>query len=506
MNAIAGSAGLLPSVWALNSGKDLALANKETIVMAGRLIMDIARQNGKKLLPVDSEHSALFNLIERFGKNNIQELIITASGGAFRNDAVSSLKDKNPLEALKHPTWNMGPKITIDSASMANKGLEVIEAARLFEMNAAEIKVLIHPESRVHSLVRSIDGSLYAQISKPDMRLAILNALSWPLVLKESLANLDLTDSSLNFSSQNQNATLFWVWLMKHWLWAKAFVVAYNAANEVAVEAFIKGKIRFIDIFRIVELTLGTRFPENIDSIEEAMESDKLARALAVKGDLMGLFTILLGLIGLGVVVFVHELGHFGAAKITGVEVEEFSLGWGPRLLSRQFGKTRYSISVLPIGGYCRMKGENAFREAIETGQEHIPKEPGSYYGATPGKRSFIAISGPLMNIIFAFLAYFFIMSIGYDIKSWDTKILLASDFDANTYPADEAGLKSGDRILKLNNKKVDNFFEIQEVISMSANKELDAELLRNGQLLTMKLEPSLDKESGAGQLKLSLD
>ncbi len=215
----------------------------------------------------------------------------------------------------------------------------------------------------------------------------------------------------------------------------------------------------------------------------------------------MGLFTILLGLIGLGVVVFVHELGHFGAAKITGVEVEEFSLGWGPRLLSRQFGKTRYSISVLPIGGYCRMKGENAFREAIETGQEHIPKEPGSYYGATPGKRSFIAISGPLMNIIFAFLAYFFIMSIGYDIKSWDTKILLASDFDANTYPADEAGLKSGDRILKLNYKKVDNFFEIQEIISMSANKELDAELLRNGQLLTMKLEPSLDKESGAGRI-----
>lgn len=215
----------------------------------------------------------------------------------------------------------------------------------------------------------------------------------------------------------------------------------------------------------------------------------------------MGLFTILLGLIGLGVVVFVHELGHFGAAKIIGVEVEEFSLGWGPRLLSRQFGKTRYSISALPIGGYCRMKGENAFREAIETGKEHIPMEPGSYYGASPGKRSFIAISGPIMNIIFAFLAYIFIMSIGYDIKSWDTKILLASDFDTNTYPADDAGLKSGDRILKLNNKKVDNFFEIQEIISMSANKELDAELLRNGQLLTMKLEPSLDKESGAGRI-----
>jgi len=283
LNAIAGSAGLLPSVWALNSGKDLALANKETIVMAGRLIMDIARQNGKKLLPVDSEHSALFNLIERFGKNNIQELIITASGGAFRNDPVSSLKDKTPLEALKHPTWNMGPKITIDSASMANKGLEVIEAARLFEMNAAEIKVLIHPESRVHSLVRSMDGSLYAQISKPDMRLAILNALSWPLVLKESLANLDLTDSSLNFFKPEPERYPLLGLAYEALALGEGFCCAYNAANEVAVEAFIKGKIRFVDISRIVELTLGTRFPENIDSIEEAMESDKLARALAVK-------------------------------------------------------------------------------------------------------------------------------------------------------------------------------------------------------------------------------
>lgn len=283
INAISGSAGLLPSCWSISSGKHLALANKETMVMAGSFIMEAAKKFKKKVLPVDSEHSALFNLIERFGSNNIKEIIITASGGAFRNEPVSQLKYKTPMDALKHPTWNMGSKITIDSATMANKGLEVIEAAKLFNLDASKIKVLIHPESRVHSLIRSMDGSLYAQISKPDMRLPILNALSWPEVLEETVASLDLTDSSLSFFKPDLERYPLLALAYEALASGEGYSCAFNAANEIAVEAFMQEKIRFTDIVKIVEaVVLNNTFTLNISTIEEAIYNDKTARKLAL--------------------------------------------------------------------------------------------------------------------------------------------------------------------------------------------------------------------------------
>jgi len=286
VNAAAGADGLEPSFATLRSGKDLALANKETIVMAGRLALAEAASCGRRILPVDSEHAALFNMIERFGAGSVRGVIITASGGAFRQTPLERLPFVTPRDALAHPTWNMGAKITIDSASMANKGLEVIEAARLFGLAPASINVAIHPESRVHSFIRTRDGSLYAQISKPDMRLPIINALSWPEMIDEQIADLDPTESPMTFFKP-ESARYPLLGLAYEALAAgEGYTVAYNAADEVAVAAFMDGSIRFTDLYRVVAATLDHEYPRLVDSLEAVRDADRKARemsALALK-------------------------------------------------------------------------------------------------------------------------------------------------------------------------------------------------------------------------------
>jgi len=281
LNAVAGSAGLLPSLWALRCGKDLALANKETMVMAGRLVREEAAKAGKAILPVDSEHSAIFNLIERLGRAQVREILITASGGAFRDEALETLGAKTPADALAHPTWNMGAKITIDSATMANKGLEVIEAARLFDAGPGEIRVLIHPESMVHSLVRSLDGALYAQVSRPDMRLPILEALSWPEVSTETVADLDLAGASLRFFEPDPARYPLLGLAYEALAAGEGSTCAYNAADEVAVDAFTRGLVRFTDIARIVERALDRCYARELSGIDHALDQDAAARAAA---------------------------------------------------------------------------------------------------------------------------------------------------------------------------------------------------------------------------------
>lgn len=199
LNGISGAAGFLPSLKSIQTGKHLALANKETLVMAGELVLAEAKKRGLSILPVDSEHSAVFQMISRFDKNSIQSIVLTASGGAFRDLPKERLSSVTPALALNHPTWNMGKKITIDSASLANKGLEVIEAHHLFEMPPERIQVVIHPQSYVHSLIETKDGNFYAQIGKPDMRIPILNALTYPEVLPHSMGKLSLTNVNLSF-------------------------------------------------------------------------------------------------------------------------------------------------------------------------------------------------------------------------------------------------------------------------------------------------------------------
>jgi len=278
LNGISGSSGLLPSFRAVEAGRDIALANKETIVMAGPLIRRLAAERGIRIVPVDSEHSAVFQLLRLAGETTPSEIILTASGGAFRDIPVQELERVKPEDALRHPTWKMGPKITIDSATMANKGLEVIEAMHLFGVDADRIKVLIHPQSYVHSLIRTRDGQMYAQISKPDMRSAIAGALGFPEMIEGDFGALDLAGRSLTFLPWDSE---------KYPMLALAFAAArsggsapivYNAANELAVQAFVEERIPFPSIAQIVEHALdrvGLRAPA---TLEEILEVDAAAR------------------------------------------------------------------------------------------------------------------------------------------------------------------------------------------------------------------------------------
>ena len=281
VNGIAGAAGLLPSKVVLENKINLALANKETIVMAGSLIKELAAKNSVKLLPVDSEHSAIFNLIEKIGKNNISSLIITASGGPFRTYTKEQLEKVTLEQALNHPTWKMGKKITIDSSTLANKGLEVIEAAYLFDVKAEQIEVVVHPQSLIHSLVRTNDGELYAQISEPDMKHPILCALNWPDNKACYMEQFDLFDHTMTFFRPRMNDFPLLSFAFECVKFGKCYPIAFNAANEVAVHAFIDGKISYPAISRIVRSVLDHDWNTYLDSFETVFEADKKARQLA---------------------------------------------------------------------------------------------------------------------------------------------------------------------------------------------------------------------------------
>ena len=278
VNGIAGAAGLLPSKVVLENKINLALANKETIVMAGSLIKELAAKNNVKLLPVDSEHSAIFNLIEKIGKNNISSLIITASGGPFRTYTKEQLEKVTLEQALNHPTWKMGKKITIDSSTLANKGLEVIEAAYLFDVNASQIEVVVHPQSLVHSLVRTFDGMVYAQISEPDMKHPIFGALTWPKNEKNYLEPFNLFDKEMTFYKPRTEDFPMLAYAFECVKKGKAYPIVFNAANEVAVNAFIQKKINYQNIHRIVEKVLNFDWMIEIDSFETVFEVDKKVR------------------------------------------------------------------------------------------------------------------------------------------------------------------------------------------------------------------------------------
>ena len=282
VNGIAGSHGLPASLHTIHRGINLALANKESVVMGGSLLMERASRGKASIIPVDSEHSALFHLMRNQEKDCVEELILTASGGAFRETPLEQLSVVTPEDALDHPTWKMGAKITIDSATMANKGLEVIEAMHLFGMDSARIKVLIHPQSCVHSMIRTRDGSLYAQISRPDMRLPIQNALTYPDTVAGVFDHLDLAGKTLTFLPWDESR---YPLLQLAYDAARAggtAPVVYNAANEAAVDAFISGKIPFTSISRVVEKTLSSIRNTAIESIEAIFDTDRIARNQAL--------------------------------------------------------------------------------------------------------------------------------------------------------------------------------------------------------------------------------
>lgn len=283
LNGIAGAAGLRPSLEAIDAGTDLALANKETMVLAGRIVLERAAAARVRVIPVDSEHSAVFQLVERFGAGDLEEVILTASGGAFRDRPVAELPRATPEEASTHPNWTMGRKITIDSASMANKGLEVIEAVRFFGVDPSRVRVLIHPQSRVHALIRMRDGALYAQISGTDMRLAIQSALTWPRTETCAFGRLDLSNLSLSFREPDPERYPLLDLAYRAVEAGEGYTIAYNAANETAVDLFIQRRIRFTDLSIVTAAVLDRAWPIRVECLEEVLSVDGRARRAALE-------------------------------------------------------------------------------------------------------------------------------------------------------------------------------------------------------------------------------
>lgn len=281
VNGISGAAGLLPSKIVLESKIDLALANKETVVMAWPLIKALADKNDAKIIPVDSEHSAIFCLINQCKKENVSELIITASGGPFKSMSKEQLANVTVEDALKHPTWNMGKKITIDSASLANKGLEVIEATRLFGFDTEHVKVVVHPQSLVHSIVRTNDGMLYAQISDPDMKHPIFQSLVYPKNEKNYLKPFDLFDKELTFTKPRYDDFPMLKYAYEAAKQNGGYTIAFNAANEIAVAKFINKEIGFLEIPYITQKVLEKDFSKTPESFEDVSLIDIQARKYA---------------------------------------------------------------------------------------------------------------------------------------------------------------------------------------------------------------------------------
>lgn len=288
MAAILGMAGLEPILAALKNGKCVAIANKEPLVSAGTIVMEAARKAGSTILPVDSEHNAIFQVLEQDNKNAVARLILTASGGPFRTASVDDMAKATKQQALAHPNWAMGAKISIDSATMMNKALEVIEANILFGIEPSKIEVLIHPQSVIHSMVEYVDGSVLAQMGASDMRVPIAHCLGWPDRLSGTAQRLDfLKISNLTFEVPDHRRFPAINYAYDCLQQGQAACIAFNAANEVAVQAFLDGTIGFLDIFDIVRGTVEENQEGKISNLESVIFYDEQMRSKA-KTRIMG--------------------------------------------------------------------------------------------------------------------------------------------------------------------------------------------------------------------------
>jgi 1-deoxy-D-xylulose-5-phosphate reductoisomerase len=284
LNAVVGFAGIHATLWALERGVDLALANKESLVAGGELALAARDRGGGRLLPVDSEHSALFQLLEGRGPEQVHSLVLTGSGGPFRGGSREELADVTVEQALAHPTWRMGPKITVDSATLANKGLELIEAHFLFSVPYDRIEVVLQPTSIVHSLVRLRDGATLAHLGYPDMRVPISYALTYPERADTSLAPLDLASLTLQFATPDLATFPLLALAREAGEKGGTYPCVFNAANEVAVAAFLAGRLPFLAIADAVADALGHADGAPARDVEELLEADAAARRLVEQG------------------------------------------------------------------------------------------------------------------------------------------------------------------------------------------------------------------------------
>ena len=285
LKSLVGMMGLVPTYHAICKGRDIALANKETLVAGGQLIMDAVKASGVRLLPVDSEHSAIFQCLQGNLENPIKRLILTASGGPFRGWTKDQLRLVTLEQALDHPRWTMGPKITVDSATLMNKGLEVIEARWLFDVLPEQIQVAVHPQSIVHSMVEFQDNSILAQLGNPDMRVPIAYAFSWPERVPFQEPGLDLfgPGASLTFERVDEKTFPCLGYARKALEYGDSYAIALNGANEILVELFLQGRISFMDIPDKLGIIMEEHIPVPIDSIETILRVDRQVREEAAR-------------------------------------------------------------------------------------------------------------------------------------------------------------------------------------------------------------------------------
>lgn len=279
INALVGFSGLEPTIEAIKSKKDIALANKESLVIAGKIITGLLKKNGTKLFPIDSEHSAILQCLTGEERNSVNKIFLTASGGPFRNKTFEDIRNATIEDALNHPNWKMGKKITIDSATMMNKGLEVIEAKWLFDIDAEKIEVLIHPESIIHSMVEFDDGSVKAQLGIPDMKIPIQYSLTYPERIKSDFPKMDFKKfNKLNF--EEPDLEKFRCLKIAYDVLKKegTYPAVMNAANEIAVELFLAGKIRFYQIPDIIETALEAHSGNREFSLDVIRDTDQRTR------------------------------------------------------------------------------------------------------------------------------------------------------------------------------------------------------------------------------------
>ncbi|WP_415930416.1 1-deoxy-D-xylulose-5-phosphate reductoisomerase [Zhenpiania hominis] len=284
LNSLVGIRGMIPTYYALRAGNDIAFANKETLVAGGELIMRTSEETGRKLLPVDSEHSAIFQCLQQNSGQAVRRILLTASGGPFRGYTLEQLRGVTLDQALRHPKWDMGNKITIDSATMMNKGLEIIEAKWLFDVDPDRIQVVVHPQSIVHSAVEYWDGSVLAQMGNPDMRIPISYAFSWPERLENDFKPLDLfAEGTLTFERPDPEVFKTLRLARQACSQGGTYPAALNGANEVLVQMFLEKKIGFTDIQDTIEKVLEVHKPENHLTLEGILEADRKAREAAVR-------------------------------------------------------------------------------------------------------------------------------------------------------------------------------------------------------------------------------
>jgi len=282
ISAMTGAAGLLPTYSAIKAGKNIALANKETMVMAGALVMAEARRRSVSVLPIDSEHSAILQSLQGHPKENLRRVILTASGGPFRNLSLKEMRGITAARALNHPNWNMGPKVSIDSATLMNKGLEVIEAKWLFDLEMEQIHILIHSQSIVHSMVEYTDGSVICQMGIPDMLIPISYALSYPQHMRNQLPPLELEQvGTLSFEKPDLKRFRCLALALEASRIGGSMPCVLNGANEVAVDSFLHGGIGFLDIPDMIERTMETHQVHAVDDLEAVMRADSWARKTA---------------------------------------------------------------------------------------------------------------------------------------------------------------------------------------------------------------------------------